>query len=273
MNTLVHLDNNVTNQQYNLNGLIRNTLLSLDAIIFHFMNLYNTDITLYSLLNFYNNFTLNNLVSLIKSIIPHNINFNVLKNYNNYYILYFTDITNNNIVLIVHLFTMSLINFMNYSVESYYDINNIINNYYGFTIMPNYHLNNSIILTYDNLIQRIYNKKFSYISPDMDEVYDHIKNKNCKLTLPISTIINKINYAYKLILIGWIMDENVQKSWTINYYNSYKKFLNLIKFKNVKCVAKECEYCNKKLKLDDVIFNSKEYYMHYKCLFSYLYQE
>ena len=273
MNKLVNLDNNIINKPCDIYGLIRNTLLSLDAIIFHFMNLHNTNISIYSLLNFYNNFTLNNLVSLIKSIIPHNINFNVLKNYNNYYILYFTDITNNNIVLVVHLFTMSLINYMNYSIETYYDVNNIINNYNGFAIMPNYHLNNSITLTYDNIIQRIYNKKFSYISSDMDQIYNYIKNKDHKLTLPISTIINKIYYAYKLVSIGWIMDENVQKSWTINYYNSYKNFLNLIKFKNVKCVVKECELCNKKFNSDDIVFNSKEFYIHYDCLFSYLYQE
>tara|TARA_Y100000389_G_scaffold141615_1_gene139540 strand:- start:711 stop:1226 length:516 start_codon:yes stop_codon:yes gene_type:complete len=166
---------------------------------------------------------------------------------------------------------MNLVNYANYSIETYFDVNNTIINYYGYSVMPNYH-STSLTLTYDNIVQRIYNKKFCYISNDMDDFDKFLKKKDYKLYSPISKIINKIIYASKLILIGWVMDEYIQKSWTINYYSTYKNYLNLIKFKNISCDVTKCYICNKKFNLHDMVFNSNNCYIHYDCLFSYLYK-
>ncbi len=263
---------NNQNNQNNLFYLVKNTLTSIDAIIFHHIKIYNNNLTLYSQINFNNNFNINNLVNLFHSILPHTILFNIYKNYNNYYIIHFKDINTGNLVLVLHLYTMNLVNYVNYSVETYFDVNNIINNYYGYSVIPNYHSSSSLTLTYDNIIQRIYNKKFCYLSHDMDDFDKFLEKKDYKLYCPISTILNKIIYASKLILIGWVMDEYIQKSWTINYYSTYKNYLNLIKFKNVSCVVSECDICNKKFNLHDMVFNSKNCYIHYDCLFSYLYK-
>ena len=109
------------------------------------------------------------------------------------------------------------------------------------------------------------------MSNDMENFYKILENKNYKLNTTISIIINKINYALKLILNGWIMDESIQQSWSINFYITYQNYLNLIKFKNIKSSVNECHICNKKFNQDNIVFNCKDFYLHYDCLFSYLY--
>jgi|TARA_B110000259_G_scaffold165323_1_gene192093 hypothetical protein len=256
--------------QSDFNDLIKRTLVSLDAIIFHHIKLHGNNI--YSLLTFNNDFNLNNLISLLNSIIPHNILFNIYNNYNNYYIIQFKEKQKDEVILVLHLFTMNLINYVNNTIETYFDVNNIIINYFGYFIIPNYH-NNMYSLTYENIIQRINNKKFCYISCDMKNFHKFLENKNNNLYLPISTIINKITYASKLVLMGWIMDEYMFHSWTINFYMNYKNYLNLIKLKNVPGIINKCEFCNKDFNLDDLVFNSYSLYIHYNCLFSYLYKK
>jgi len=279
MNSVIHSsqyddsNKNLNNQnnQEQLFYLLKNTLTSIDAIIFNHIRKYNNTFTLYSLINFNNYFNINNLENLFHSILHHTIFFNIYKNYKNYYIIHFKNIYTGNLLLVLHLYTMSLLNYSNYSIETYFDVNNIIINYYGYSVMPNYH-SNSLTLTYDNIVQRIYNKKFCYISNDMDDFDYFLEKKYYKLYSPISKIINKIIYASKLILMGWAMDEYIQKSWTINFYSTYKNYLNLIKFKNISCDVTKCYSCNQKFYLQDIVFNSNNCYIHYDCLFSYLYK-
>jgi len=137
--------------------------------------------------------------------------------------------------------------------------------------MFNYHCGN--YLPYDDIVKRIYYKRFCYISDDLDNFEDFILDNDDENFKPVSTIINKFVYAIKLIENGWTMDNYLlkDKSWTINFWNNYKLYLNIIKFKNDCELDNKCFYCKKTFIDIDKVFNKSDIYVHYNCLFSKLY--
>lgn len=266
MNNRIYSNNDIKYKNHNdFVNLIRNTLLSIDASIFNFIKLHNEH-NLYSIIKFNNDFTFNNLISLLNSILSNNIHFEIFKNYKNYFVIQFKYSTND-ILLYLHLYTMNIYTYIFNTVETFFDINSIIMNYYCYSIIPNFQ---NINYTYDIIIQRIYNKKFCYISNDMNNLYLILKD-NSQLQISIEEILNKIIYASKLIINDWIMDEYLNSNWTINYFKIYRNYLNLIKFNNSSCIINNCDNCDKIFFENDIVFNIKDIFIHYNCLFDKLY--
>ena len=64
------------------------------------------------------------------------------------------------------------------------------------------------------------------------------------------------------------------KSWTINYHNTYSKYLSYIKFNNLSNITEEnintCDICKNHFDNTDIVFNMDNIFVHFTCLFSLL---
>lgn len=262
----------ITNKyKYCLFYLIRNTLISLDGVIIHNVKVYtNSFYSLYSIINFNHNFNFNNFVNVISSILYNNIKFKIYRCFSNYNIFVFE--YNNEIILRLYLFNIHIYNYLFSNVESHFDCNMIITNYFGYNILPN---NNTLPITYDDIIYRVNNRRFCYASSDLSILNNYFEDSDYELNISKSIILTKIMYAMKLITFNWFMDEYIlkEKSWTINYWKAYKDFYNLVKLNNKKNKITKCYYCKKKFDKNDIVFNIKEIFIHFDCLFTKLYQD
>ena len=141
---------------------------------------------------------------------------------------------------------MSTYNYCTKFTEPYFDCNLIYRNYHGYNIMYNYHCSNSI--SYEDVVRRLYNKKFSYISDNLKNIDEYLKTFNKSLvSITNSEILNKLTYAIRLIQNGWIMDEYIlnNKTWTMNYWKNYKDYINIIKLNNNNNLCSKCNICKK----------------------------
>lgn len=253
--------------------LIDSILLSIDSYNLIFTNTleFNNNINeAYYLVNFNFNFNYQNLVKLIKLVLDDNIECNSNVICDNYYIIYIKQ--NNELVLIIHLYNMPIFDYCLTFTEPFFDCNLIYRNYTGYNIIYNYHTASN--LSYDDIIRRNYNKKFSYISNNFKNIEDYILEPNNNLaTIKNTQIINKLVYAIKLIKNNWIMDEYIlnENSWTINYWKNYKNLINIIKFNNSNNdLEKKCKICSSEFIEENIVFNKSNLYVHYNCLFDIL---
>jgi hypothetical protein len=167
---------------------------------------------------------------------------------------------------------MSIFDYCLTFTEPFFDCNLIYRNYTGYNIIYNYHTTSN--LSYDDIIRRYYNKKFSYISNNFKNIEKVILESNNNFaTIKNTQLINKLVYAIKLIKNNWIMDEYTfnENSWTINYWKNYKNLINIIKFNNSNNnLKKKCKICSSEFIDDDIVFNKSNLYVHYNCLFDIL---
>lgn len=253
----------------NVFKLIDSVLISIDAFNLLFNNNSYTH-ELYYLLKFNNYFKFENLINIISAVLYSDVHYNISTPCKNYYILIFKN--KDDILLLLHLYDMNIFTYFNKFTESYYDFNLIYRNYNGYNIMHNFH--STINITYDDILKRAYNKKFCYLSYDLNELDKLILSSDDTLvSKSISDIINKFTYAIKFIQNGWIMDEYILKndSWTINYWKNYENFIDIIKFHNDCILDNKCSICIKKFVDTDIIFNQKNLFVHYNCLFNELF--
>ena len=262
------LTTNCNNYEFNnyIYTIVKNTLISLNNSIITepYITQNSNNFILKSIVNF----NIFQLIDIILITIYKVITIEIITINNLYYILLFKYINTNDIILTLYLFISSNNYLNNYNN---FDCNSIIVNYTGYNIIKNLHK----YFKYIDIIYRINNKKFCYISNNLyniknillDEVY--INNNSC-------FTISKLFHAIKLVKNGWIMDEYVlkDKSWTINYHNTYNKYLSYIKFNNLSNITEEhintCNICKNKFNNTDIVFNMDNIFVHFTCLFSLL---
>ena len=106
------------------------------------------------------------------------------------------------------------------------------------------------------------------------------------------TIGNTISFNHRSLPIGYIISVGNQtcltiedvieyvlkdKSWTINYHNTYKNYLTHIKLNNSSNITEEhintCNICKRKFNNIDIVFNMDNIFVHFTCLFSLLIQK
>ena len=139
----------------------------------------------------------------------------------------------------------------------------------------NYFIFNHYSFSYDDIYYRRLNKKFCYLVNNFHNI-DFLLKKNIKIATTLKNYyINKINYAHKLVLNGWIMDEYFlkEKSWTLNYWSNYVNKFSVIKLKNNVKTKKntKCIFCKNKFDNHDIVFNINNLYIHHTCLINKLY--
>ncbi len=260
---------NKSNIDHSVFRIIDSILISVDSYNLLFNNINNTN-EFYYLIHFNNNFNFNNLVNLIKSLLYSDTFLYTTSPCQNYYLINFKK--NEEIILVLHLYCMSIYDYCTKFTESYFDCNLIYRNYNGYNIMYNYHY--SINMPYEDILRRLYNKKFSYISDNLKNIDEYLKSFNKSLILMThSEILNKFTYAIRLIENGWIMDEYIlnNNTWTINYWKIYKNHLNIIKLNNTdNYICDKCNICNKKFIDEDIVFNKDNLFIKYDCLFDIL---
>ena len=221
--------------------------------------------------------------NLIKTLISYDIDVilqtfkNFLNNYNDINVSNIDKSTNivtlifdNQEELYVYCYNYSLARYNYNSTECLFDCNLIYNSYNN-----NYFIFNHYSFSYDDIYYRRINKKFCYLINNFHNI-DFLFKKNIKITTSLKNYyINKINYAHKLILNGWIMDEYFlkEKSWTLNYWSNYINKLSVIKLKN-KIRNKsntKCIFCKNKFMNHDIVFNINNFYTHHNCIINKLY--
>lgn len=270
MDTNIRSINNYSNINNSLINIIDSILLSVDGynLIFETFNCENTN-EYYYLINFNNSLKFENLLNLIRTLITDDIEFYSTIPCEDYYLINFKK--NEEIVLVIHLYSMCIFDYCKKFTEPFFDCNIIYRSYTGYNSMYNYHY--KINIPYDDVLKRKYNKKFSYIFDDLKNLDKYLETFNSSLVnLSHADILNKLNYSLKLIENGWIMDEYLLKSntWTINYWKNYKSYSNIIKFNNNNNLNNKCKNCNKCFNNEDIVFNKDKLYLHYNCLFELL---
>lgn len=232
-----------------------------------------------------NSIIINNVLQnhIIKVLIKYDINkvTNLLKIYLDDKIIVSNNKINetNNIITIkfkenleyhLYCFNYSLTKYIYNFNESLFDCNLMFTSYNNY-----YFVNNDFSITLDNIYNRRLNKKFSYLINNFQGIEYILTKKKDISNLLKHHFFNKITYAYKLIQNGWIMDEFYlkEKSWTINYWNNYIKYLPLIKFKNKLEINSDekCHLCEEKFNINDAVFNMNDMYAHYTCIINNLY--
>ena len=177
---------------------------------------------------------------------------------------------------------------MQNNIDFNFDCNTIISSYNDIILVKNIY-NSFYKTTYSDIYTRIQNKKFCYIAEDLTDFYKYIQHPDKYELITLKYyIINNFLYAIKLISFGWIMDEFFLKnrSWTINYWKNYKRYLNIIKLNknydnnhgnyissSMVIYNINCKLCKKKLNLNDIVFNMKHIYVYYECLFYIIYKK
>ena len=242
-------------------NIIKTTLLSLDNVIL-IDPITDTNNVIKSIISF----NLHQLINILINTVHNNISIECLFITKYYYIVTFAK--NENIILTLYLFICSTNHFNLINNRSNFDCNMIIIKNNGFNINNN----TSVNINYLDIYNRNLNKKFCYISNNLNYVKNILLNINYSKKNN-SYIISKLFYAINLIKNGWIMDEFIlkDKSWTINYYNIYKTNLNIIKFTNNDyCIDTKCRDCEKKYNENDIIFNMNDIFIHFECLFNKL---
>jgi hypothetical protein len=258
---------NRSNIDHSVFRIIDTLLISVDAYNLLFNN--NSTNEFYYLIQFNSNFDFNDLVNLIKSLLYQEIYFFSTSPCQNYYLINFKK--NEEIILVLHIYNMSTYNYCTKFTEPYFDCNLIYRNYHGYNIMYNYHCSNSI--SYEDVVRRLYNKKFSYISDNLKNIDEYLKTFNKSLvSITNSEILNKLTYAIRLIQNGWIMDEYIlnNKTWTMNYWKNYKDYINIIKLNNNNNLCSKCNICKKEFIDQDIVFNKNNLFINYDCLFDIL---
>ena len=251
--------------------IIDTLLISVDAynLLFNNNNNNNTN-EFYYLILFNSNFHFNDLVNLIKSLLCSEIYFFATSPCQNYYLINFKK--NEEIILVLHIYNISLYDYCTKFTEPYFDCNLIYRNYHGYNIMYNYHC--SISIPYEDVLRRLYNKKFSYISDNFKNIVEYLRTFNKDLIVMTNAeILNKFTYAIRLIQSGWIMDEYIlsHNTWTINYWKNYKNHLNIIKLNNINnTLSSNCSISNKEFVDEDIVFNKEDSFIKYDCLFDML---
>jgi hypothetical protein len=276
--SIYNLNNNIPNTHLEYSSFNNNIFKSIDSILLSLdslnliFNNNNDNNDLYYLIQFNNYFKFSNLIKIISSLIPVEVNFSITLICTKYNIITFN--VNNEIILTLHLYSMSVLEYVTEFTESNFDCNLIYRSYNGYNIMHLFHSN--IKITYDDTLKRICNKKFCYISNNLENFDEFILNNSDFIFIKsISSIINKFTYAIKLIHNGWIMDEYVlkKKSWTINYWENYKNYLNIIKFENNCNLYNYCKICKESFLEKNIVFNKNNEFVHYECLFTKLYED
>lgn len=177
---------------------------------------------------------------------------------------------NDNIEMYVYCYNYSLARYHYNANECLFDCNLIYTSYNN-----NYFIFNHYSFSYDDIYYRRINKKFSYLVNNFHNI-DFLLKKNIKISTTLKNYyINKINYAHKLVLNGWIMDEYFlkEKSWTLNYWSNYVNKFSVIKLKNNVKTKKntKCIFCKNKFENHDIVFNINNLYIHHTCLINKLY--
>jgi hypothetical protein len=245
------------------NYIIKNLLLSLDNhIIYDIINPNN------KIIKCIFKYNLGIFINLLKSMINSYYNINTYNPYNTLNIIIIK--YKNKIIQTIYLYKISISNYTLKFTECFFDCNLILLKYNGDFIIKNLH--NNVYLNLNNIINRKYYKKFCYLSNDFDNYFNYdLIIDNTNLIIDKSNIINKLLYSKKLINLGWIMDEYVLKenSWTLNYWLNYKQYLNIIKFNNNNTITNDiCDICNHTFLDNNIVFNNKNKYTHFNCIFS-----
>ncbi len=219
---------------------------------------------------------------VIKTLITYDIDI-IIKIFKNYIQQYsdinlsqidkFTNIVSiiiDNQIFYIYCYNYSLSRYYYNSTECYFDCNLIYIKYNS-----NYFIFNHYSILYNEIYYRRINRKFCYLVDNFQNIlFLLIRNTKISTTLK-NYYISKINYAQKLILNGWIMDEYYlrDKSWTINYWINYVTKLSVIKLKNniKNKIENKCIFCNIKFNNSDIIFNINNLYIHHKCIINKLY--
>lgn len=170
----------------------------------------------------------------------------------------------------VYCFNYSLSKYIYNSNECLFDCNLMFTSYNNY-----YFIYTQFNITYDDIYYRRLNKKFCYLINNFQGLEKFLINdmELCKF-LKLH-FFNKMTYAFKLVQNGWIMDEFYlkEKSWTINYWNTYLKYLSVIKFKNNTSINidTKCHLCEEIFNKNDVVFTINNIYTHYDCIINKLY--
>lgn len=247
------------NNQYNL---ISNILLSINSIII------NNVLQPYNILKVLIKYDIDKVCNLFKVFLDKNvdINNNEINILNNIITIKF----NEDKEYYIYCFNYSLTKYIYTINEGLFDCNLMFTSYNNY-----YFAYNQFYIKHDDIYYRRLNKKFSYLINNFQGI-ENIMSRNKEVSTLLKThYFNKLNYAFKLILNGWIMDEFYlkDKSWTINYWDNYVKYLSIIKFKNKLEVNtdKKCQLCKEKLHKTDIVFSINNLYAHYNCIINKLY--
>lgn len=251
MNTYYYHNNSISNLLVSMNSfIIKDVFENLDTIKVLISYDINTIIkTFENFLNNCNNIKLSKIDKLINII---------------------TLTFDNQDEIYIYCYNYSLERYHYNATECLFDCNLMYEAY-----INNYFVFNDYSFTYDEIYYRKLNKKFCYLINNFYNIIILLK-KEIKITTTLKNYyINKINYAHKLILNGWIMDEYFlkDKSWTLNYWNNYVNKLALIKLHNNEKKKKnnKCFFCKNKFKIHDIVFNINNLYTHYNCIIEKLY--
>ena len=243
-------------------GLISNILLSINSIII------NDILQSYYTMKVLIKYDIDKVFNLLKNFLDENIEIN-----NNKINVLYNIITikfKENQEYYLYCFNYSLSKYIYNSNEGLFDCNLMFTTYNNY-----YFVYNQFNITYNDVYYRRLNKKFCYLINNFQGI-EHflIKNKDLCNLLKLH-FFNKMTYAFKLVQNGWIMDEFYlkEKSWTINYWNNYLKYLSIIKLKNNVTINidNKCHLCEKKLSINDIVFNISDIYTHYNCIINKLY--
>ena len=249
----------IYNPQYNL---ISNVLLSINSIII------NNVLQPHNILKVLIKYDIHKVYNLFKIFLDKNvdINNNEINISNNIITIKF----NEDEEYYIYCFNYSLTKYIYTINEGLFDCNLMFTSYNNY-----YFAYNQFYIKHDDIYYRRLNKKFSYLINNFQGI-ENIMSRDKDVSMLLKThYFNKLNYAFKLILNGWIMDEFYlkDKSWTINYWDNYVKYLSIIKFKDKLEVNTDerCQFCKEKFNKNDIVFSINNVYVHYNCIISKLY--
>ena len=140
---------NHSNIDNSIHNLIDSILLSVDSCNLLFSNINSNE--LYYIIQFNNNFNFNNLGNLIRSMLHSDITFFSTIPCQNYYLINFKK--NDEIILILHIYNITLYDYCIKFTEPHFDCNIIYRNYHGYNVIYNYHC--SISIPYEDVLRRL----------------------------------------------------------------------------------------------------------------------
>jgi hypothetical protein len=177
----------------------------------------------------------------------------------------------------MYIYNTSFINYSMSNTECYFDCNTTITEYYGVKLMDNIY--SKFNLNVEDITKRSHAYRFCYTSDDMKNFGKCIMGYDILEQIAShSEYINRINYARKLILNKWIMDEFLYNSysWTVNYWDTYLNNIRMVKLQ-VPHISEEiiklntsCKLCHIKFNLQDVVWSQMNIYIHVDCIVSFL---
>jgi|TARA_B110000211_G_scaffold234673_1_gene305510 hypothetical protein len=250
---------------YHKYNLISKILLSVDCILIN--NVLQPLFTIKVLLTY----DIDKIFNLLKIYVTDNVEINNIDKFYNIITIKFKEEKEE---FNIYCFNYSLSKYIYNSSESLFDCNLIYTKFdTPFLSYDQFHI------THDDLITRRNNRKFCYLAENFINLEYFLLNGNKLCNILRDHFFNKLTYAYKLIMNGWVMDEFYlkNKSWTINYWANYVKHFSLIKLNNdiYNDILNDthCHICKNDFIDTNIVLNISDNYIHYDCIINKLYNQ